>query len=174
MADIESFPSRLNDHQEYRIITQIELAKLIKDYCRHCRSNHSELYMEGVDDAPPWKRYEHEIWMLGESLRNFFKSRRKWRGKSILFDVIAEVLMDKNFGKGRQTFALLLGNYCRDEYANELGICLQDKEVYGHALKALTKNKIVGFSREAKRIIETDKGWIKRTANKYLDILKKS
>src|ERR1700682_3056100 len=76
--------------------------------------------MRGELGAPDWSAYELKIWELGESLRHFLK-RKDWRGQGELLDGVARVLMSRNFGKGRQTFALLLGEYGNKEYGAVLG-----------------------------------------------------
>jgi hypothetical protein len=123
--------------------------------------------MRGELGAPDWAAYELRIWELGESLRHFLK-RKDWRGQGELLDAAARVLMSRNFGKGRQTFALLLGEYGDKDYGTVLGAILDDPEVYGHAVKALRAAKIPGYAEPVRRVLSKEQGWIRRAAKRYL------
>jgi hypothetical protein len=123
--------------------------------------------MRGELGAPDWSTYELKIWELGESLRHFLK-RKRWRGQGELLDAVARVLMSRNFGKGRQTFALLLGECGNKEYGAVLGGVLDDPEVYGHAVKALRTAKIAGYAEPVRRVLSKEQGWIRKAAKRYL------
>jgi hypothetical protein len=146
------------------------VAAAIETLCLHWSDTMTSVEMPGQLGAPDWKGFELKIWRLGESLRLYLK-RKRWRGKGPLLDVAARVLQDGRFGKGRQTFALLLGEFGGQEYGEPLGRVLEDKEVRGHAVKALTKAKIGGFAAEVAGVQAQESGWIRSAARKYLKSL---
>lgn len=127
------------------------------------------VYMKGVDGAPDWLEYEHKIWQLGESLRGVFKAKR-WKNNAELLRAVSTILKNENFGKGRQTFALLLGEYGDEQYGQILGGLLSDVEVNGHCIKALNKAKIKGYNAPVEEVYNKSSGWIRSAAKKYLSV----
>jgi hypothetical protein len=124
--------------------------------------------MPGQLGAADWKGFELRIWQLGESLRVFLKKKKAWHGRGPILDVVATLLLDPGLGKGRQTFALVLGEFGGHDYGSVLGRVLDDEEVRGHAVKALTKAKVAGFAAEVAAIQAQERGWIRAAATKYL------
>lgn len=133
-------------------------------------SAHTANYMDGVDGAPSWMEYEHKIWQMGESLRPLLKKRKKWHGKGEVMDAVAEILSDERFGKGRQTFALLLGDFGASSYGSALAAQLRSEEVQGHCLKSLRKAKIYGYDKEVGEVYRKRSGWVKKAAKAYLEM----
>jgi hypothetical protein len=125
------------------------------------------LGMRGQLGAPDWTSGELKVWELGEALRHLMK-RRKWIGRGPLLDLAATILADKSFGKGRQTFALLLGELGKGAYGASLASSLDDPEVWGHAVKALQKAKIGAYVDEVRKVSQAADGWVKRAAQRYL------
>lgn len=127
--------------------------------------------MNGVQGAPDWKGYETDLWRLSEELREFFRNNRKLRGKNAFLDAIVRIASDSRFGKGRQNFVLILGEFGKGEYGDVLGKLLSDVDVYGHALKGLIRGKTLGYERSVAAILEKEKlGWIRSAAKKYLGL----
>lgn len=137
---------------------------------KHWQSALKKKYMEGVGDAPDWLEYEMRIWELGETLRSICKSQR-WKGTNPLMDAAAHILAKKQYGKGRQSFALLLGDFGGIDYAEPLVKGLYDIEVQGHCIKAMNKAKISGYAPQVEELLENSSGWIKSAAKRYLDRL---
>lgn len=154
--------------QDLSLNDQAEVAEAVEFLCKQWLSSLPSVAMRGQLGAPDWKGFELHIWNLGESLRLFLKRKRLWRGRGPLLDAVAKLVSDSRFGKGRQSFALLLGDFGKREYGDVLGRALGDKEVWGHAIKALTKAKIPGFAAEVAGVQAQEKGWIRSAARKYL------
>lgn len=123
--------------------------------------------MQGQLGAPDWLGYELRLWELGEELRSLFKAKR-WKGRGPLLDQIASLLSERKLGKGRQTLAILLGEFGGSEYASALSGALDDPAVWGHAVKALTKGRVPGQGERVQRIAAEADGWVRRSAQRYL------
>jgi hypothetical protein len=147
---------------------QSEIAEAINFLADYWHKNLKSLGMKGVEAAPDWLSFELKIWELGELLRLFIREKKDWRGKSVILDAVEKILKEKKYGKGRQTFALLLGDFGKGEYGEALGSVLDQADVYGHAIDSLLKAKIGNFIEEIKKISEIEKGWIRKSAKKYL------
>lgn len=147
-----------------------DIAEMVRVLSIYWLETRRGVYMKGVRGAEDWLEFEHRMWTLGEDLRELFKKNKKWRGKNDLNDLIALVLLDSAFGKGRQTFALLLGNYgIGGEYDSVLGKVLSDNQVCGHAIKSLNKLKADGYCQPVLNILkEKHPTWIKKAAKKYI------
>ncbi len=152
-------------------LDQEAVAQAIRILCERWRDALTSVEMQGVEGAPDWASYEMRIWDLGESLRLLMKRRKDWRGKEKLLDSVADVLSNKEYGKGRQTFALLLGDFGSGEYGDTLAAVLDDPEVAGHAVKALTKARIAGHEKAVRRLAEDATGWVRSAAKKYMKVV---
>jgi len=123
----------------------------------------------GVDGAPDWLGFETDIWQLSEEIREFLLSRRDLRGSNAFMDVIAEFACDRRYKKGRQNFILVLGSYGDGSYADELASQLNDTDVAGHVVEALTRMKATGYTEAVRNVLESTKyGWIKTAAKRYI------
>ncbi len=168
-------------HKEYEVFlknmekspktlgSQDRVATLILGVSTSWKDSLTEPYMEGVDGAPAWLEFEHKIWELGEKLRHVLKANR-WKGKCPVLDAAVKILSCKDYRKGRQTFALLIGEFGQGNYGIHLAECLTDEEVSGHCLKAMTKAKISGFGEHVRRILDSSEGWQRKAAEKYLTL----
>lgn len=126
--------------------------------------------MKGVRGAPDWLGYESAIWELSEQVRRFLRKHKKLRGKNPILDQVACLAANKKYGKGRQNLVLLLGEYGQDSYGQTLGALLDDDDVYGHAIKALVRANIPGYSEKVSQVLAIEKtSWIKASAKKYLE-----
>lgn len=145
-------------------------AQSILGRCADWASTMRGVSMRGTLGAPDWLAYEMRIWTLGETLRQLMKKDKRWRGVTAILEAAAKVVRCAEFGKGRQTFVLLLGDYGDKSYSSVLGDCLRDAETRGHALKSLTKLGAEGFDMHARRIALEDSGWIRTAAKRYLSV----
>jgi hypothetical protein len=147
---------------------QVMVAEAIVAMCEHWVASSRSLAMKGELGAADWAAFELEIWTLGETLRLFLKRKKQWRGPGALMDAVARILRRKDFGKGRQTFALLLGDFGGITYSTELGAAIGDPEIAGHSIKALTKLRVPGHEPAVQAVIQRETGWVRSAARKYL------
>lgn len=148
-------------------VDQADLAEAILAMCDHWTSTMTGLGMKGELGAADWSASELQIWELGESLRPYLK-RRQWRGQGPLLDSVARVAMTREFGKGRQTHVLLLGDFGNRDYGAVLGALVDDAEVCGHAIKALRSARIGGYANQVRDVLSREQGWIRKAARRYL------
>jgi hypothetical protein len=146
-----------------------EVAAALRVLSEHYFEVKKNVSMRGVDGAPDWAGYEIALWKLSEDIRPWLKKRRDLRGKNTLYDAINEIVADPKFGKGRQDFILLLGDYGDKSYGTSIAGLLSDSDVCGHAIKALTKLGIGGLDDAVSAIMrDTKHGWVRTAAKKYL------
>ena len=148
--------------------------KDLQELPRKLYETRKSISMRGVRDAPDWLGYETAIWKLSENLREYLKAHRKLRGKNIVLDAVARIVTTREYGKGRQNFVLILGAYGGDPYGRIIANLLNDPEVYGHAIKALTNAKVSGLDEEIAEILLTEKvAWIRAAGKRYLERVSK-
>jgi hypothetical protein len=63
-----------------------------------------------------YKDYEGMIWDIGEKFRQIIKRNKKLKAKDKIFKEIEKVAQNKLFGKGRESFVMLLGQYGGKDY----------------------------------------------------------
>lgn len=143
------------------------LPEAIQFLCDDFFNHDTGIEMPGIKGAPDWLSFEMRIWELGESLRQPIKRRKKLLKNKNLLNVIMMICRNNKYGKGRQTFVMLLGEFSRGDASKLLGDLLDDPEVLGHSIKALTKLKDDGYVDKIGRIAEEETGWIRVAARNY-------
>lgn len=147
----------------------VEVLKVLPAYF-HTSQCHTE--MSGIKSSADWCGYEMRLWELSECVRRYLQLNYGIRGRCDILDSIAHIIGDRRFGKGRQNFVLILGQYGGQEYADTIGELLNDQEVMGHAVKALARSKAPDYIERIKLILsESPVGWIRDAARKYLEIV---
>jgi HEAT repeat protein len=114
-----------------------------------------------------WLRYESLIWTLGESFRRIMLRDRPLRKRERIFEAVRGVCVDRRFGKGRESFTMLLGHYGGPAQIPTLIGLLDDPQICGHAVYAL---RLLGASEAADRVrpfLDSTKTWVRQEARKY-------
>jgi hypothetical protein len=114
-----------------------------------------------------WYRYESLVWALGEQFRQALRRLKRLRRNERVFAAVRAVCLDRRFGKGRETFTMLLGHYGGPAQIPALIGLLKDPEVYGHALYAL---RLLGAAEAAAKVrpfLKSPKTWVRNEATKY-------
>lgn len=146
-----------------------DAARDFENLSYHFLATGTHLSMQGVRGAPDWYGFETAVWQLSEGMRKVLRKNKKVRGKSDLLETFARIATDKRFGKGRQPLVLMLGDFGRQMYSSIIAQLLEDEDVYGHAIKALLRDKAFEYSTQVTEIYESTKvGWIRATAKRYL------
>lgn len=146
---------------------QREIARAVSARCKFLRKNKLRADVPLEPDWPVWFEFEHEIWRLGEDLRQLLQLRKKWRGRCDLLNEVAEIASCREFGKGRESFVMLL-KYGHADYKACIRKLLKDKQVSGHAIHAANRGKIPGLSKQVLPFAESSKAWVRKEAKKYL------
>ena len=115
-----------------------------------------------------WYGYEYLLWALGEAFRQVLKRRRALRGSCKLFEAIAALCENPTYGKGRESFTMLLGQYGGPSMAPRLVGLLGDSDLDGHALYALRHLGAPGGRQKALSLLAEASGWKRQEARKYL------
>jgi hypothetical protein len=114
-----------------------------------------------------WHRYEALIWALGESFRRLMLSAKELRGRERVFEAVRFLCLDKEFGKGRESFTMLLGQYGGRLQIPTLIKLLEDSEVCGPAVYAL---RLLGAYEAADRIrpfLNSSETWVRKESIKF-------
>ena len=145
------------------------VAKMICLLAEYYYSSRKSLSMKGIKGAPDWFGYESALSQLSEHVRAHLEARRNLRGQSPVLDAVATVVSDSRFGKGRQNFVLLLGEFGATNYAQAIGHALSDRELAGHAVKAALRARIPGLEHAISKVAaETTQSWVKSACVRYL------
>ncbi|WP_427875386.1 hypothetical protein [Flavobacterium sp. MMS24-S5] len=158
---------KIEDEEFINSLTEESLSNLIDELCEYWFENNKKKG-ESKFSFRVWYSFEYDIWRLGENLRNIIK-KKNFKKSARVEKAIIEVLMNNRYGKGRETFALLVGEFKFHLSEKQVQTLLEDKEVYGHLIVSLRKLRMKGFDEKMKIIINSEKGWIKTEAKKYLD-----
>ncbi len=129
--------------------------------------------VEHQDHNIVWHRYETLIWEIGETFRQIFKKHEQLRKEPNLLRELEQVALNTQFGKGRESFVMLLGRYGNQDVINTLKSLLEDREVQGHAIYAL---RLIGASEvqdDIRPFLQSSKTWVRNEAKKYFVKLEK-
>lgn len=160
--------SKIEEEEFINTLTEESLSQLIDDLCKYWFEN-NKVIEESEFAFVPWYCFEDDIWRLGEDLRLLLKKKKSFKKSILIQNTIIDILKNDKYGKGRQTFALLIGELKCDLMKDDIKMLLNDKDVYGHLIISLRKLKIKGFEEKMKEIVDSEKGWIRSEAKKYLD-----
>lgn len=159
--------SKIEENEFINSLTDENLSNLINDLCKYWFVNNKEKG-DSKFSFRAWYSFEFYIWQLGENLRNIIR-KKNFKKSAQVEKAIINVLMNNTYGKGRETFALLVGEFKFHLSEKQIGILLDDNDVYGHIIISLIKLKMKGFDEKIKEIMNSEKGWIKQEAKKYLE-----
>lgn len=123
---------------------------------------------ESSGETITWHNYESLLWTLGESFRQILKKQRALRRSEVLWQRIEAVCLEPRYGKGRESFTMLLGQYGGRDRVPVLLKLLDDADVYGHALYALRLLGVPDAIGPARRLLDSPRTWVRREARKYL------
>lgn len=124
--------------------------------------------VEGSCGPITWYGYESVLWTMGEAFRQILKRQPHLCRSPDLLGFVGALCLDPIYGKGRESFTMLLGHYGGLPQAPQLIALLSDSEVDGHALLALRKLGIAGGREKALSLLADGKGWKRQEARKYL------
>lgn len=114
-----------------------------------------------------FRHHESLAWALGEAFRRIMVRTRGLRKNERIFERVRGICLDRRFGKGRESFTMLLGQYGGPAQVPTLITLLEDPEVSGHAVYAL---RILGSSEAAEKLrpfLDSPKAWVRQQARKY-------
>lgn len=119
------------------------------------------------------KDYEGMIWDIGEKFRQIIKRNKKLKAKDKISKEIEKVAQNKLYGKGRESFVMLLGQYGGKESIPTLINLLNDEVVNGHAVYALRLLKAKDAAEYVRPFIDSKITWVRNEAKSYFKSIEK-
>ena len=123
--------------------------------------------MEYAPTVPSWYGFEHQLWGLGEDLRQLILAEKKDLNAEQT-DRICRLCENTNAKRGRQSFVLLLGKKRFLPYADRIAPLLPDADISGQVISTLYKMGAAQYVDRIKPYTEHRVTWIKNEAKKYL------
>ena len=114
-----------------------------------------------------WGRYESLVWALGEQFHQVLSKNKPLRKSGRFFEAVQAICFEKKFGKGRESFTMLLGQYGGASQIPALIRLLDDPQVSGHAIYSL---RLLGAAEAADKVrpfLDESKAWVKQEARKF-------
>jgi hypothetical protein len=129
----------------------------------------------GLQTHSPWSIEESRlfgfatslIWALGESFRRIMLRARPLRRRERVFEGVRGICLDRELGKGRESFTMLLGHYGGAAQIPTLVQLLDDPEVSGHAVYALRLLSASAAADKVRPFLDSPKAWVRKEARKY-------
>lgn len=124
-------------------------------------------YMEEVPDVHDWYTFEHQLWGVGEEIRQLVvEYNMKFNNNQI--DRIIKIGLDKRAKRGRQSFVMLLGRKKYADYANEIVKILEDDDVDGQVIHTLYKMQAGQYVELMKPFLNHKRTWIRNEAKRFI------
>lgn len=124
-------------------------------------------YMELAPTVHDWYDFEHELWELGEEIRQLILSERKELNAEQT-DRICRICENVKAKRGRQSFVMLLGKKRFLTYADRIAHILPDDDIDGHIISTLYKMGASQYVDLIKPYADHRITWIKNEAKRYI------
>ncbi len=154
-----------------RTANAAKVGRAIRVACAHWNLEARALVTPPMRGAAAWTQAEMNVFLLGKALGQVMHKLGLWAGRGAVLNAVASVLAAPEHGRGRQTFARLLGEYGGGEYGVEIAATLGDEEVAGYAIKALLAgghgeyaDRVRPWADDAAQAFP----WVKIAARRYL------
>jgi hypothetical protein len=154
-------------------MSEVELLQVIEEIPIIAKIYTSEFKFEFKKKIITHKDYEGMIWDIGEKFRQIIKEKKKLKGNEKLFGGIEKVALNKLYGKGRESFVMLLGQYGGKAYISTLTELLDDEIISGHAVYALRVLKAKEAAEHVRPFLNSDITWVRNEAKKYFKSIEK-
>ncbi len=142
----------------------------LSEFCENIFNNMNFEEESTFKGMPKRMAYETEIWMIGEQIRQEIAKLKKDEISPLLLNEIFTVINTTKYGKGRESFVMML-HYFRNNPIVESNLrnLLDDKQLYGFAIKELNKLKSYHSIDKVEDILVQEKtAWIKKEAKLYI------
>lgn len=124
-------------------------------------------FMELAPDVHDWYMFEHEIWEIGEEIRQLiFHSKKVLTDSQI--DRIINICLDERAKRGRQSFVMLLGKKAYQNYSDKLVPLLISGDIDGHVIDTLYKMQAGQYVTAILPFVKHKRTWIRNIAKKYI------
>jgi hypothetical protein len=116
---------------------------------------------------PDWYRFEHEIWRIGEQIRQLLNRNPRLRGDRKLLNAFLRIALDRRAKRGRQSFILLFAYKPCASFAGALIGETDDPGVCGHVIEAMLKMRAPGYVDRIAPFCDHRHAWIRNKAKQY-------
>ena len=124
-------------------------------------------FMEMAPNVHDWYKFEHQLWDVGEEIRQFLLvNKNKLNDNQI--ERIIEICLNKKAKRGRQSFVMLLKKKIYHSYASRLVTLLDDDDVDGHVIDSLYKMGASEYVELIRPFLTHKQTWIKNEAKRYI------
>lgn len=124
-------------------------------------------FMELAPTVHDWYDFEHELWELGENIRQLILSEKK-DFNAEQADRICKICENVKAKRGRQSFVMLLGKRRFLTYADRIAHILPDDDIDGHIISTLYKMGASQYVDIIKPYADHRITWIKNEAKRYI------
>ena len=124
-------------------------------------------FMELAPDVHDWYMFEHELWEVGEDIRQFLLENKNKLNLSQIERII-KICLDKIAKRGRQSFVMLLGKKMFSEYAEQMASLIDDDDVDGQVIDTLYKMGATGYADLIEPFLTHNRTWIRNEAKRYI------
>ena len=122
-----------------------------------------------------FRAYEEELalWNQGEAIRQLVRTAGKKLNRTQAAEIL-DICKNRNAGRGRESFVMLLGQRAYAEYAPQIAALLGDRDVGGHCVYTLYKMGAAGYDAEIAPFLTYEKKWVSDYAKRYMQQYGKS
>ncbi len=124
-------------------------------------------FMELAPDVHDWYMFEHEIWGIGEEIRQLIFNSKKVLTDSQIARII-NICLDEKAKRGRQSFVMLLGKKTYQNYSDKLAPLLISDDIDGHVIDTLCKMQAGQYVDMILPFTNHKRTWIRNAAKKYI------
>ncbi len=122
-----------------------------------------------IPDVPAWHDYEHQLWRLGEEVRQLLIKQPTLRKDELLCSSIFEIAANRTGMRGRQSWVSLFGCKPCSDWALKIAGLLPDPDIDGHIISTLNKMKSPHFTDKILPYRESRTTWVRKEAARYLE-----
>lgn len=122
-----------------------------------------------IPGVPEWQGFEHELWRLGEEVRQVINEKTSLRRDRELYLSFLEIVRNRAGMRGRQSWVLLFAYKPCGAWAREIAAFLPDSDIDGHVISALYKMRASGFTEFVASFQESEIRWIRKEAVRYVN-----
>ena len=124
-------------------------------------------FMDLAPDVHDWYKFEHDLWGVGENIRQFLSENKNKLNKKQIERII-KICLDKRAKRGRQSFVMLLGKKMYCDYADHIVSLLNDEDVDGQVIDTLYKMGAKEYVDLVEPFLTHNRTWIRNEAKRYV------
>ena len=124
-------------------------------------------YMDMAPTVHDWYDFEHELWDIGEDLRELIAAEHKDLNTEQA-DRVCKICVDSRAKRGRQSFVMLLGKKRYVPYADGIAAVLANEDIAGQVINTLYKMGASQYTEQISPYTIHPIAWIRNEAKRYV------